>query len=326
MPALASMKTLTHEIVQAHRSRMEATGHLKATVGSLLRDLHSTHRSASMTVNSTLKKGRAARRADVHRTLKGYESRRKAMSATLHSGLAQTKSACEADVQAMLTGLRASNLDTCRTLRHVLARSAADCRALVEGTLHECGQARRTAGKSLHVHLTHGHMDRRATVQGLLAGMGQSRRSISRSLHAGLARNSAVLRSSTTAVLKDFDQQQAVLRTELAAIRGQWQSMVGKVNAARRRSASETTVSPKPATSQHVPAAAPTAKEAAEEPPELNALHDRVFEFLADHPGGSRLVEMEAELKASRFQMSRVLRNLMDENKIEKRDLLYFAI
>lgn len=66
--------------------------------------------------------------------------------------------------------------------------------------------------------------------------------------------------------------------------------------------------------------------EAVEITPEIVTLRDRVFEYLANHPDRTRMVELEREFGLPRIQMARILRNLIDENKVEKRDLLYFAI
>ncbi|MFQ5875673.1 MAG: hypothetical protein ACE5JL_17995 [Dehalococcoidia bacterium] len=55
-------------------------------------------------------------------------------------------------------------------------------------------------------------------------------------------------------------------------------------------------------------------------------LSNRVFAYLANHPDGARLVELEKEFGVSRFQMSRVIKNLINEGKVEKRKTLYFAI
>jgi hypothetical protein len=38
------------------------------------------------------------------------------------------------------------------------------------------------------------------------------------------------------------------------------------------------------------------------------------------------MTELEKEFGVARIQMARVIRNLMDENKVEKRNLLYFAV
>ena len=58
----------------------------------------------------------------------------------------------------------------------------------------------------------------------------------------------------------------------------------------------------------------------------IGELRDRIFAYLADHPDGTKLAELEAEFGVSRIEMARVVRALMDNNKVEKRELLYFAI
>lgn len=55
-------------------------------------------------------------------------------------------------------------------------------------------------------------------------------------------------------------------------------------------------------------------------------LRDEVFAYLANHPDGTKLTELEEEFRLARIQIARILRVLMDNNKVEKRDLLYFAI
>ena len=58
----------------------------------------------------------------------------------------------------------------------------------------------------------------------------------------------------------------------------------------------------------------------------VGELRDRVFAYLADHPDGTKLTELEEEFGLARIQIARIVRALIDDNKVEKRDLLYFAI
>ncbi len=55
-------------------------------------------------------------------------------------------------------------------------------------------------------------------------------------------------------------------------------------------------------------------------------LTNRVFEYLANHPDGTRLTQLEEEFKLNRFQAARVVRHLIDEGKTEKLGLLYLAV
>ena len=58
---------------------------------------------------------------------------------------------------------------------------------------------------------------------------------------------------------------------------------------------------------------------------EPSDLHERVVRYLAARPEGTRLVALEREFGLSRIQMARVVRRLIDEKRLKKRDLLYFS-
>ena len=55
-------------------------------------------------------------------------------------------------------------------------------------------------------------------------------------------------------------------------------------------------------------------------------LRNRVLAHLANHPDGAKLTEMEEEFGIARIQMARTIRVLIDDSKVEKRGLFYFAI
>lgn len=108
----------------------------------------------------------------------------------------------------------------------------------------------------------------------------------------------ATIRSDVADMLKDLAKEDDERRSEVAAIH---KMVWGKAPA-------KTAVAP-PKTA-----------------PPVGELRDKVFAYLADHPDGTKLVELEEEFGVSRIQMARVVRALMDNNKVEKRELLYFAI
>ena len=58
----------------------------------------------------------------------------------------------------------------------------------------------------------------------------------------------------------------------------------------------------------------------------LGEIINQVFAYLASHPDGTRLTELEEEFGLSRIQVVKVLHTLVDAHKIEERDQLYFAI
>jgi hypothetical protein len=55
-------------------------------------------------------------------------------------------------------------------------------------------------------------------------------------------------------------------------------------------------------------------------------LREVVLGYLAGHPGGARLTDMEREFGMARIQIAAALRGLIDDKKVQKRDLVYSAI
>jgi hypothetical protein len=54
-------------------------------------------------------------------------------------------------------------------------------------------------------------------------------------------------------------------------------------------------------------------------------LRDVIFTYLAEHPNGAKLTQIEQDLGVPRIQIAQAMRGLIDENKVQKRELLYFA-
>jgi len=122
------------------------------------------------------------------------------------------------------------------------------------------------------------------------------------------AKEIAQRKSDVSTMLKGFSEEQAGARDE-------WQKMTATMESKRGGVA----VAVKPPIEE-------IAEGAGEITPETAALREQVFEYLANHPDGTRLVELEEEFSVARIQMAKVVKKLMDENKVEKRDLLYFAV
>jgi len=127
-------------------------------------------------------------------------------------------------------------------------------------------------------------------------------------------------------------------REEQAGVRDEWQKLTTTMQAKRGAPVVEVRppeavapppveeVAPPPSVEEVAEEEAVAHAEVAEVTPEIAVLRDQVFEYLANHPDGTRLVELEEEFGVARIQMAKVVRSLMDENKVEKRDLYYFAI
>jgi hypothetical protein len=70
-----------------------------------------------------------------------------------------------------------------------------------------------------------------------------------------------------------------------------------------------------PARAAAPPAAAPAG----------TTLRDVIFSYLAEHPDGARLAQMEQDLGMARIKLAGEIRSLMEDQKIQKREMLYFA-
>jgi len=149
-----------------------------------------------------------------------------------------------------------------------------------------------------------------------LIELSRARVAMSKELRADLARSLADCKRSTGAMLKGFNAELKKVRLELAGGRDEWQIMSATMQAHRGGAPVEM----KP------PVEEIAEEKAAEITPGTGDIRNQVFEYLANHPDGARLVELEQEFGVARIKMARLLKDLMDENKVEKRGLLYFAI
>ncbi|MBI2866095.1 MAG: hypothetical protein HYX99_01875, partial [Chloroflexi bacterium] len=103
-----------------------------------------------------------------------------------------------------------------------------------------------------------------------------------------------------------------------------WRSLTAALGARRRRAvAARGSPPPVGNTTPRESAPLPNGGEGTLPPSQLRS---NLFDYLAGHPDGTRLTELEKVFGTSRIQAARLLRSLVDEGKAEKRDLLYFAI
>ena len=206
----------------------------------------------------------------------------------------------------ILKGFHQAHAATSRELRGDLAKVAPALRGAEAGRM-------RTETQNI--------TQRRSDVSAMLNEFDKARAAMSKELRAELTTAQAERRRTAA-------QDSAQRRSDVEAIRVEvW----GAVAPARVK------VTPPPPRAEAPPVAPPPVEElpkdeaiARAEPveatPEAVALRDRVFQYLAYHPDGARMTELEEEFGRARIQMATLLRSLIDDSKVEKRDLLYFAI
>jgi hypothetical protein len=174
-----------------------------------------------------------------------------------------------------------------------LRRVVAEGKAAVKTLLGEFDSSHNAMSREMRAELSKGRQS--------LAKGERKRQSEAREFMGELGKAVAEGKAATQALLRDFGEEQAGARDE-------WQKMTATMQSKRGGVA----VAVKPPIEEIVERAA--------------ALREQVFEYLANHPDGTRLVELEQEFGLARIQIAKVVRSLIDENKVEKRALLYFAV
>ncbi len=148
----------------------------------------------------------------------------------------------------------------------------------------------------------------------------------------------ASIRTEVAGMLRELAREDAKRRSEIDAIRSGVATMrsevadmleeLAKPYAERRSKVTDYMRSEVSAIFEEILGKAPAEKKGApvvrEKP--VSELRDRVFAYLANHPNGTKLTELEEKFGVARIQMARVVRELMDSNKVEKREQFYFAI
>lgn len=188
--------------------------------------------------------------------------------------------------------------------------------------LEELRDSRRAMTRQVRVDLSRDAANRKHEVGGMLNGFGQALATMGKEMRADLAkeltdrkREVSIIKHDVAILLRGFGAGLTTLRSELAGGRDEWQKMTATMHSKRGGVAF---------------AAKPFIKDIAEGTaeitPELADIRDRVFEYLANHPDGTKMTELEQAFGLARVQMAKLLKNLMAENKVRKQDLLYLAI
>jgi len=230
--------------------------------------------------------GIAQLRETVKLDLKGFHDSRTAMAKELHADLSKVRPALAEDDR--------QRQSEAREFMGELGRVIAEGKAAVKTLLTEFDSAHQAMSNQLRADLAKGEEERLREA---------------RALKQELVRGVAEIKSAVSAQLKEFADIQAGARDE-------WQTLTATMQSKRGGVA----VAVKP------PVEEIAEEEAAEITPETADIRDRAFEYLANHPDGTRLVELEQEFGVTRIEMARLLKDLINENKVEKRDMLYFAI
>jgi len=315
MPTKEEMRTLTDEIVRSYEDRISGIGELRQTVKTDLKEFQDSRTAMGKELRADLAKSVADRRAAVSTQLEELDAAHAAMSRELRDDLAKVRPALEDED-------RKRQSET-REFMGELGKAVAQGKIAVKTQLKEFDDAHAAMSRELR--------DDLAKVRPALEEEDRKRQGEARQFRGELTSVVAEGKAAARARLKEFADIQGGARDE-------WQKLTNTMQAKRGTLVVEVRppeavapppveeVAPPPPVEEIAEEEAVAHAEVAEVTPEIAVLRDQVFEYLANHPDGTRLVELEEEFGLARIQMARVVRNLTDENKVEKRGLLYFAI
>jgi len=207
--------------------------------------------------------------------------------------------------------LRDTRIAIGKQMRADLARDAANRKHEVGSMLKELNSAHAAMSKELKADLAKGVANRKREVGIMLDGFGQALATMGKEMKADLAKGVADRKHEVGSMLRSFSAELKDIRSELAGGHEEWQKLTATMQSKRGGVAV---------------AVKPPAKEAVGITPEAATLRNQVFQYLANHPDGTKLVELEKEFGLARIKIARVLKDLMDESEVKKRDLYYFAI
>jgi hypothetical protein len=233
-----------------------------------------------------------------------------------HEAHAAMGKGLRADLDKVNPALRQAEASRKRTEAEATTQRRSDSAALrsnVRALLKDFDKARAAMSRELRGDLDKADAERRSDVGAMLKGFGRAHATMGRELRADLAKVGPALKGAEADRRRMEAQNIAQRGSDVAAIHFEvW----GGAAPPKARAA------PPPPRTEAPPAAPPLAEEA----PSTATIRDQVFQYLADHPDGARMTELEAEFGMARIHMATLLRSLQDDNKVEKRDLFYFAI
>jgi hypothetical protein len=353
------MHNLGQGIIASFEIRMAGVNHIRKSTQALVQELDRGHNAMAKELREDLHEAEGQREresrveigqrtSDVSAWLKEYDEGHAAMGRELRADLAKVGPALHqaeaqregearqkvaqrrSDVGGMIKGFDQALAAMSRLLRADLSQ--------VPSALHEAEGQREGEAQQQSA-------QRKRDVGAQLKEDDEGHAAMGRELRADLAKVGPALHQAEAQreqeARGEIAQRKAAVQAlrdhvaaERAGAREEWQ---GLTSAMRHKRNGAAVVAEAPASSVIAePAPTPTAPPPTAEEEvagaivgavteELTALGDRVFQYLANHPDGTRLTEIEREFGVGRLQAGRVVRHLMDEGKAEKRDFCYFA-
>ncbi len=295
MSRIAEMHSLTEDLMRSHQERMADLAVRQREVGSSLRETHAARSAMADAQREMLEVGRAALQADVSATIGGFHAARVAGEAARKADRIQV-------VSDLMDAFHQAQAEMAAEQREALEQVRPQLMAETAGFLGEI-HAARVAGEAAR------KADRIQGVSDLMDAFHQARAEMA----AEQRETFAGYRADRKALAEDLAEFSQVWRDFCIAMQGR-----------------PTSVPPGPpplkVEVKPVPPPRPVEPGIAAETREAPS-GEAVFGYLADHPDGARLVELEAHFGTSRIRLVTIVTRLIEENKARKDESLklYFA-
>ncbi|MBI4317322.1 MAG: hypothetical protein HY675_02435 [Chloroflexi bacterium] len=344
MSRVADMRSLTENLVRSHDERMANIAARRANVANGMKEnrqriveRHAARMEEAAELHRELADCKTARTAAVSGMVADLSRERAEMAAAQSSSLAKAT----ADRRPEVDEMRAQ---TQRAMREVQANRAAG-EAALKAELHRervdfiqqfsdlmsnIQQAHANMADAQRENLAETNAKLKLETANFLGEASAAHSAMAKAQRESLEAGQAALHAQVSATLAGFHSARQELAADLAQFSHAWQNFANVMQARRAG------IAPSPPPPEAKPAPTKAAKaspSAPHAPPQTRAQaqeapsDEDVFSYLADHPDGVRLIELEAHFGTPRIRLVPTITRLIEQNKARKDEelKLYFA-
>ena len=340
-----AMAAQMQETLDAARSeREDAVATIQLQSRTFVLDANAARQSMAEDLFGMLGMVHDERTATVTDLLNGFAAARKEMAEAQQATLTQARSErqdavmqMQAETRAMMAQVSAERSDMGAALRESLAQNkgeraqeVASMIAEIEAMLARMSAENQAAAGELRSFLMSDRETRSQTVASMMDGIASDRKAMAAALAERLENFTAALQADVTGTLAGFAVDRAELHDSLvemsqiwqefaAAMRGQPKPAAKPVTSKAAKPKADKPKADKPKAAKPKAAPAKAEKTAVAPPaPDDEEVNLAILAFLADHPDGVKLVDMEPVFGLARPVLGRHLRSLVDAGKVMK--------
>ena len=342
MSRVAEMRDLIEEMARSNDDRMSGIKARQAEVQSARHEArqrmvacHMAQMEAAAALREGLAKARADLQADVQSTMQETHTARVASASVQRAELRKSHADLSQRVHDMLEGTCQAREELSADQRASLGKRRAELAADTCRFLGETSAARAEMAKAQQATLEMGRAELSPDVAGFLSEAGTRRTTMAKDQREELHAGHMALHAEVSTELAGFRQDRMALAENLAEFGQVWRSFTETMQSRRggHVTSSPLESQPSPEAAANTPVGAePEITSAGPDGPATREPHgaptdEAVFAYLADHPDGLRLVELEEHFGTQRIRLVPILTRLIQENKAckEEERKLYFA-